>query len=95
MLKSSRKASKKRITFQLSSKDLNYQVASPMGHFLELRIRVLLKSMAFMFTSQSGGLDEDEKRRLGGHPVFRNNISSRKISSSSHNVQELGGDRWG
>lgn len=58
-----------------------------MGHFLELRIRVLLKSMAFMFTSQSGGLDEAKKRRLGGQSAFRNNIRSRKISSRSNDVQ--------
>lgn len=61
-----------------------------MGHFLELTIGLLLKSIALMFTSQFGGLNAGEKRKLGGQYAFRNNISSRKVFYRSQNAHELG-----
>lgn len=65
-------------------------MARPKCHFSEVRIGLLLKGVAFMFIAKFGGFAVDEKRKLGGQPDLRNNISSRKVSYRNQDVQELG-----
>lgn len=82
-----REGFKKEVTVWLSPKDQNYQGARLMGHFLELRTGLLLKSVAFMFTAQAGGLDVDKKRML--RPDLKKIIDSRKVSDRSQDVQDV------